>query len=150
MPPLFLSSYLTTCNITFSLHSTLPTRSISWLPQNRWGSIGVTEVIPDDEWPCTDCCPLRRSYPNGSSTNMCTAAAKQAAMKTWDNQDQMAPVYGSNAESTAGGGLCSSRASPCVFNVVTDVTESTNLFGNPTYNATVAHLLARVDFHLGR
>jgi hypothetical protein len=81
---------------------------------------------------------------------MCTATAKQAALKTWDEQDQMVPASGSNADSTAGGALCPSRGSPCVFNVVTDVTESENLFDNPNYNATVALLLARVDYHLGR
>lgn len=123
-----------------------------------WGAVGVSSVIPDNEWPCSCCCPFRRSYPAHSSSNMCTALAKEATLAMWDEEARFGVSgydarYRNDTADIAKGAAaapCASRDQPCVYNVVTDVAESTNLFGNPTYNATIVHLMERVDYHLGR
>eukprot|EP00041_Stephanoeca_diplocostata_P021628 m.506217 g.506217 ORF g.506217 m.506217 type:complete len:737 (+) comp21873_c0_seq4:28-2238(+) len=128
-----------------------------------WGKVGVADVIADIDYDCSDCCPLRRHFPATPGTDMCTAAAAVTAgspkqKKTPDAQPDgyhtpLHPrAYWEPHEhyTVTPGALCASRASPCVFNVVTDVNESHNLFGVAAYKAVVDDLLARVDAQLNR
>jgi hypothetical protein len=106
-----------------------------------YGSIGVTDVIADEDYPCADCCPFRRSFPSHSSTNACDAASSRAA--------QLDTEQGAEARGPPGGAsaiVCTAEA-PCVYDVVHDVNESINLALDPAYNATVAMLQSRVAFH---
>ena len=107
-----------------------------------YGSVGVTTVIADTDYGCSDCCPLRRSYPNASSGNMCTAVSVSDAVEV-DNR--MGALLQNGGPSTA----CT-EAEPCIYNVVADVNESVNLFGDPAYSGVVAQLRARVAYHSAR
>lgn len=99
---------------------------------------------------------VSKSYGAPSATGLLDAHHTPSA-KTSSTQkgSRVTTLEGSNGSSGRGSGgavetACSSRDEPCVYNVVNDVAESVNLYGNPKYAATVAHLLQRVDYHLSR
>lgn len=136
-----------------------------------WGKVGVADVIPDVDYDCSSCCPLRRHFPATPGTGECTAAhaisqrgepplgQKHTELYRSPEVDasrrerlQQPREYWEPHEhyTVAPGAPCASRASPCVFNVATDVNESHNLFGVAAYKAVVDELLSRVDGHLAR
>ena len=88
---------------------------------------------------------------------MCTADAMEATLASWSEED-VAGSGGDVGSGSGGGGdggaglaaPCATRETACVFNVVTDVNETHNLFAEPAYQDVVKLLLSRVDYHAGR
>jgi hypothetical protein len=109
-----------------------------------YGNIGETDVIDDVDWPCDLCCPFRRTLPINASTNPCAAALRAAA-----NLDGELGARGSIVMAPAAPVSCT-KDSPCVYNVRVDVNESHNLANDPAFNATVALLRSRLEYHTQR
>jgi len=100
---------------------------------------GEATVIADKDWPCSSCCPLRRTYPLHPNQGECTAEAINATLEMWSGDLNM----GRNND-----GACVDEEHPCVFDVVKDVNESTNLAKDPRYANVVSALKERIQIHL--
>lgn len=119
-----------------------------------WGQVaieGQDGVIPDKDWPCRSCCPLRRSFPVHIKPGDCGAkgaAATEEIFAAWDGDGNLRGRR-RRRKGSGGSSMCPNASSPCLFNVVQDISESHNLAKDPAHAGVLAALQARVQYHLG-
>ena len=106
-----------------------------------YGTVGVTTVIPDEPFKCTDCCPQKRPPipPPGIPIGKMICTNKER-----ESRDEAENDPPSKAAYTC------TKAKPCMFNVRTDVNESFNLAEAPGHQATRKQIESRILYHFGR
>ena len=116
-----------------------------------FGAVGVDTVIPDQEYPCTDCCPLRRPPLPPVGGNAVGGAGcgdggsgRQRRLRESEDEAVWPSSTGNDAVYT-----CTIER-PCLFDVVNDHNESVNLALSPAHAATLKQIRARIDYHYGR
>ena len=114
-----------------------------------YGNVGVADIIADDEWPCTDCCPLKRP-PLTPSTKADICANARGAVESVDELTAGERGLGATAHSTSLADSPCSEALPCLYDVVNDPTENVNLANSSAHQAVLAQLRERIAFHTPR
>ena len=117
-----------------------------------YGNVGVADVIPDSEWPCADCCPLKRPpLPHLTpSTKADICANARGAIESVDELTAGERGLGATTHSTSLADSPCTQAIPCLYDVVNDPTESTNLASSSAHQAVLAQLRARIAYHAPR